>query len=342
MAWVLLAACLAGGWFWQRQFMREFLYFNGFRQMRAGDARGAAASLLAAWKEHPREVNSNYEMGNAYVRSGDVEKGLWGYGEALKANAGYDEIYFNRAIVLKRLGRLAEARGDLQVSTLINPLNLTAWQALAETYLSAPDKDALAPAAITDFKEAVRAFPRDGNLWNTLGYFYTLRKDYKDARDAYGKGVRVDPGNRMLAENLAGVSRQLGVRNDPDLAWLAAYSGLAAGLAGTPGPQELRAADALVALDPANLKARALRAKLLFRAGRLDEAAADLRYVLDEDFPDNSARYGLAVILERKGDLKGAAAEWRMFLEFEPDNAAVAARLKALERGADGGEVKNL
>ncbi len=333
LAWALLGACLAGAWFWQRQFKREFLYFEGFRAMRAGDARGAAESLFGAWQAHPREVNSNYEMGNAYVRSGDEQKGLWAYGEALKSNAGYDEIYFNRAIVLKRLGRLAEARADLRASTLINPMNLTAWQALAEAYLTDPGKAALAPEAVADFSEAVRVFPHDGNLWNTLGYFYTLAKDYKAARDAYGRGVLEDPENRMLAENLAGVSRQLGTVNDPDLAWLAAYSRLAASLSGTPGPGDLKAADGLVAAHPGNVKALALRAKLLFKAGRLDEAAADLRAVLAEDYADNSARYGLAVILEKKGDLKGAAAQWRAFLELEPGNSAVAARLKADSQG---------
>lgn len=333
-AWALIACCLAGGWFWQRQFMREFHYFDGFKAMRSGNLSEAADDLLAAWKSHPREVNSDYEMGNAYVRAGELEKGVWAYGEAIKSNSGYDEIYFNLAVVLKRLGRHQEALKYLQLSSLINPLNPTTWQALAEEYLNLPDKTAAAPAAVQDFREAVRVFPGDGNMWNTLGYFYTLTKDFKAARDAYAAGVKAAPENTMLAENLAGVSRQLGVKNDPDLAWLAAYSALSRRLASpSAGPQELKAADALLELSPGNLKAMTLKAKLLFKAGRLDEAAAGLKAVLAADPQDNLARYGLAVIYEKQGNVPAARSEWETFLQFEPGNAAVAARLKALAEG---------
>jgi tetratricopeptide (TPR) repeat protein len=331
-AWLMLALCFAGLWMWERQFKREFLYFNGFRAMRVNNSAAATANLLAAWEAQPREVNSNYEMGNAYVRAGDLEKGVWGYGEALKANAGYDEIYFNLAIVLKRLGRAQDSLKYLQASSLINPLNPTTWQALAEVYLGAPDKAAVARAAVLDFREAVRVFPNDANMWNTLGYFAMMDKDYKAAREAYARGVKADPENKMLVENLLGVSRQLGIKSDPDLAWLAAYLRLSSALAGDAvAPGALSQAEALLALDPSSLKALTLRAKLLFKAGRLDEAARDLEAVLAANPADNGARYGLAVMREKTGDLRAAAALWREFLQFEPGNAAAAGRLKALE-----------
>jgi Flp pilus assembly protein TadD/O-antigen ligase len=333
-AWVLIACCLAGTLFWQRQFMRELYYFDGFKAMRTGNVREAADDLLTAWKWHSREVNSNYEMGNAYVRAGDLDKGVWAYGEALKSNAGYDEIYFNLAVVLKRQGRLQEALKDLQVSSIINPLSPTTWQAMAEIYLSLPDKAAAAQAAIQDFREAVRVFPNDGNMWNTLGYFYTLTGDMAGARAAYASGVKAAPENSMLVENLTGISRKLGIKNDPDLAWLAAYSALTRELAApAPSPRALDEADALLRMSPGNLKAMTLKAKLLFKAGRLDEAASGLKTVLDANERDNMARYGLAVIYEKQGNIPAARSEWETFLQFEPDNAAAAARLKALGGG---------
>ncbi len=330
-AWALLACCLACGWFWQRQFMREFHYFNGFRIMRTGNSAAAAEELLAAWKSQPREVNSNYEMGNAYVRSGELEKGVWAYREALNSNAGYDEIYFNLAIVLRRLGRNDEALKYLQASSLINPLSRTTWQAIAEVYFAAPDKAAVAPAAAADLSEAAKVFPYDGNVWNALGYFYMLGKNLKAARAAYASGVKAAPENAMLAANLAGIAHQLGIVNEPTLAWLAAYTALARSLEGPALPQgALEAADALVAMDPGSEKALALRARLLFKAGRLDEARTDLLSALRKNPEDNQARYGLAVIYEKQGNLPAAREEWGTFLQYEPANAAVAARLKAL------------
>lgn len=332
-AWLLLACCAGGAFIWQRQFLREFRYFNGFKLMRGNNTAAAAAELYRAWQAHPREVNSNYEMGNAYARAGDEPKAVWAYREALKSNAGYDEIYFNLAIVLKRQGRAQEALDLLKVSSLINPLNSVTWQAMAEIYLAAPDRAAVAAEAAAHFKEAVRAFPRDPVMWNTLGYFHTLLRDYPAARAAYARGVKMDPSNRMLVENLAGVARQMGLKKDPDLDWYNAYAALAPQADSGPDvPGMLRRADALVALDPANARALMVRGKLLFRAGRLAEARADLEAALREAPFENQARYGLAVILEKEGNIPAAVSQWQRFLETEPGNAAVAARLAALQQ----------
>jgi len=331
--WLLLACCLAGAWYWQRQFTREIRYFSGFKAMRSNKYSAAAAELFSAWKAHPREVNSNYEMGNAYVRTGDLEKGAWAYSEALKSNAGYDEIYFNLAIILKRLGRQAEALKYLRVSSFINPLNPLSWQALAEVYLAMPDKAALAGLAAADFEEAAKISPYNGNTWNTLGYFYTLKEDYPAARSAYSRGIMFSPENNMLPENLAGVCRRLGLREDPALQWLTRYSLLTKVLNGpelAPGTE--KAMEELLARAPQNLKARTLRAKYFFKAGRLPEARADLEAVLRENYADNSARYGLAVIYEKEGNSALARAEWARFLQLEPGNAAVASRLAGLPR----------
>ncbi len=331
-AWALLLCCFGAAWFWQRQFTREFHFFNGFRAMRSNNFPAAVAQLRTAWEAGPREVNSNYEFGNAYVRTGELEKGAWAYGEALKSNSGYDEIYFNLAIIQKRLGRSGEALKNLQVSSVINPLNLTTWQAMAEVYLARQDRESVAARAAEDFEEAVKIFPDDPGMWNTLGYFYTLVKNYEAARKAYGRGVKADPGNPMLAENLAGVSRRLGLKSDPDLAWLDAYSRLEK-IAGAPGdaaPREVKEADALLALEPANPKARLLRAKIYFKAGRLPEARAALEGLLKEKYADNQTRYGLAVIYEKEGNVPLARAEWERFLQLEPGNVTVERRLRAL------------
>ena len=332
-AWLLLACCAGGALLWQRQFLREFRYFNGFKMLRGNNAAAAAAELKRAWQAHPREVNSNYEMGNAYVRAGEATAAVWAYRQALKANAGYDEIYFNLAIVLKRQGNPREALDLLKISSLINPLNAVTWQAMAEIYLGAADRAALARDAVAHFSEAVRAFPRDPAMWNTLGYFHTLLRDYQAARDAYARGVMIEPANRMLVENLAGVVRQLGRRNDPALDWYNAYAALAPQADAGPAVAELlRRADALVAMDPGNARALLLRGKLLFRAGRLAGARADLETALLEAPADNQARYGLAVIYEKEGNVPAAVTQWSRFLENEPGNAAAAARLAALRQ----------
>lgn len=330
-AWALIILCLSGVWLWQRQVVREFNYFKGFRAMRKGAIPTALKALDRAWRAHPREVNCNYEYGNAFVRAGQLEKGVWAYGEALRSNAGYDEIYFNLAVVQKRLGRTGEALDNLRVSAAINPLNKMVWQAMIEIYLASPDRAAVAAEALADLRPAAVVFPWDPPIWNALGYFHTLVRDYKSAHDAYARGVRAAPDDRQLAENLVGVSRQLRMKDDPDLKWLAEYRRLQKAANAPEMPRTaLAAADSMLAGAPDSPKARLLRAKIYYRADRLAEAKKTLREVLRDNPSDNQARYGLASIYEKEGETGLARAEWERFLELEPGNSAVKSRLEAL------------
>jgi Tfp pilus assembly protein PilF len=94
---------------------------------------------------------------------------------------------------------------------------------------------------------------------------------------------------------------------------------------------ELKAADDLLSRDPASPKARLVRSKLYFRAGRLAEAKAGLKSLLLENDLDNQARYGLASIYEKEGDKKMAREMWERFLQIEPGSAIAAQRLRALQ-----------
>lgn len=326
-ACLLLLFCAGGAWYWSAQFARELHYFRGFKAMRRNDFGGAAAELKKAYDFHGREVNNNYELANAYVRAGDLSAAKWAYGEALKSNAGYDEIYFNMAIVEKRLDETDSALSHLKVSAFINPLSVTTYNAMAEIYVKAGARAAKEAEEI--FKPAARTFPGDSAILNTLGYFYTLLKDYRSAKDMYGRGVRANPGDALLAQNLIGVAAQLGLKDDPDVLWLGKYREVQERLSANDVSVSARAAaDALVRLDPENSGALALRARLNYKAGDLVSAKRDLLAVLRANPSDSGARYGLAVIYEKEGDFKSARSEWKTLLQAEPGNAAAAEHLK--------------
>ncbi|MBI4802696.1 MAG: O-antigen ligase family protein [Elusimicrobia bacterium] len=325
---VLAVFCVWGINCWRAQFMREVYYFKGFKVMRKNDFAGAAAALKKAYDSHPREVNSNYEMGNAYVRAGDLAAAKWAYGEALNSNAGYDEIYFNLAIVNKKLGETALALDNLKVSAFINPLNNTVFHALAELYVK--DADVNAKEAAEIFESAVGLFPADANLLNTLGYFYTRLKDSRRAKESYARAVKLNPRDTMLVQNLFGVAAQLGLKDDADLRWFKAYKEVEDKLLAGDASSVQASADRLVALDPGNLHALGLRAKVRFKAGNTAKAKEDLLAILAADPRENNARYGLAVVYEKEGDFENARREWDKILAAEPNNAAAAEHLSKL------------
>ena len=337
-AWTIAAAltalALASAAYWQGQFRREAIYFSGFKMMRKGDFRGAAAELRRAYSAWPREVNTNYELGNAYVRSGDLETAVWAYGEALKANCGYDEIFFNLAMVEKRLGDVRSAAENLKVSALINPLNVQTYQAAAEIYLK--DPTAYAGEAVALLEGASRVLRRDASLANTLGYFYGISGDLPSAAAAYGLALRLDPSNKVFEENLRGVSARSAKAGAPHLEWLEAYRAADRRLAAGDAAGAMSYADRLLDGLGDGAQSRYLRSKIFFAAGDMAGARAELAAVLKADPGHGEARYGLASVLERSGELEEAARQWSLLLEREPGNARAAARLEALR--ARGGQ----
>ncbi len=329
----VLAAALAAAGFvgrhWTGQWMREALYFTGFKFMRRGDSRGASELLERAYRWHSREVNTNYELGNAYARSDLYEKAVWAYQEALNANAGYDEIYFNIATILSlRLNRRDEAIDRYRVSWAINPVA----QATTGNYASS----LLQRAGPGDREEAegvlawgVQLFPEDMNMAMTLASLEVQSGSYAKAETVLEgllqRQPNLAPAETVLRQALAKSGRPapavlgrvaafhkleelIGRRDYGDEALRLARAAAADFPSSTAavfylGNLELIHGDAAAAArllsqalqgDPRNLGARLNLAQAYRRLGRRDEAMAQFRAVLAEDPNNASARAGLA------------------------------------------------
>jgi tetratricopeptide (TPR) repeat protein len=127
--------------------MNQILFFKGFKvaqstQFQNKDdmqkvrmLQNAAATLLKAHEHRRLEVNNNYELGNAYARLRYYDKTIWAYQEALRANAGYDEIYFNMATVYNQHGDFGKAIEFYSISNAINPRNKEVYTGLSNIYI---------------------------------------------------------------------------------------------------------------------------------------------------------------------------------------------------------------
>lgn len=169
----LLAAVLASGatgivWCY-RAWRAEISYFEGYKRSQSGDLAGAARHLEASRRWRRLEVNNAYELANVMLRQAraagdnglvDESKRLLllavdAYDEALRANAGYDEIHFNKATALLPLGRRDEAVAHLQTSLRINPQQEMTYRLLADVFARGGDAAALESL----LAQAVRVFP---------------------------------------------------------------------------------------------------------------------------------------------------------------------------------------
>lgn len=192
----------------------EINFFQGFKMSKGGvDLLGASRHLENAYRWHQLEVNNNYELGNVYARMGSRDKALFMYQRALDANAGYDEIYFNRATLLMQSGQFDEAIRYYRFCLAINPLSQQAYNALAGLYF----KDIARYRADVEklYRQGVTVFPHDKDMWNNLGYYYTQVGDWANARAGYEQALALDPQFVLAKQNLAVVMARIKAGNLP-------------------------------------------------------------------------------------------------------------------------------
>src|SRR4029078_8408241 len=137
----------------------EVNFFKGFKLSKGGvDLVSGSRYLNRAYQCHHLEVNNNYELPNVYARTGDKEKAIFMYQRALDANAGYDEIYFNRATILMQMGKIEPARENYRLCLTINPTPHDAYNALASLYLKDIARNGNAVEAL--YQQGLQLFPQ--------------------------------------------------------------------------------------------------------------------------------------------------------------------------------------
>jgi O-antigen ligase/Tfp pilus assembly protein PilF len=190
-----------------RVWAEEVHFFKGFKASKRGDLNSARIELEKAHRFFPMDVNNNYELANVYARMGLSDEALKMYQKALDANAGYDEIYFNRATMLMNLKRDEEAIQNYQRVLSMNPLSKDGYNALANVYLKDIPRYGLAAEAM--YRRAVQVFPEDKELWNNLGYLEVQLQRWPEAYAAYSKALEIDPTFEIARRNLALVAPRL-------------------------------------------------------------------------------------------------------------------------------------
>lgn len=326
----LVCACLFAAWWQVRFWNREAWYFAGFKQIRQGNMPAATRSLERSRAWGPREVNAIYELGNAYARSGQPAKAAEAYEGALKANAGYDEIFFNLGTVYaSHLGRPDKAGGYFETAWALNPLSDSVVNGLSAFYLRDPAKNkAVAEALLT---EATRIFPENTNHWNNLGYLMTMDRRWAEAEAAYSRALEIQPEAAVLEQNLYAVANQSGRPKAAILGDLGELRAIdAAAAKGDWSEGQLKRAAALVSRRPSFLKARFIYGSLLLANRRAPEAAAELEGVVARDPRRAAPRVNLANAYLAMKRNEAAAAQLRAALALEPGNALIRSRLAAM------------
>ncbi|MEK7390064.1 MAG: tetratricopeptide repeat protein [Elusimicrobiota bacterium] len=332
VAGALVSAALYGVWWQVRFWEREAWYFAGFKLIRQGNVPAAQQALVRSRAWGPREVNAIYELGNVYARSGRPQEAADAYLGALRANTGYDEIYFNLGtIYAAQLGQTEKGRAYYETAWALNPLSNETINALSAVYLRDPTKNAGRASAL--LAEAARIFPGNANHWNNLGYALSLQKRWAEAEAAYVKALELMPESPMMERNLEALAAQSGRPRAPilnDLAQLRAIDAAAA--KGVRSAELLRRIADVAQRRPGLLMARFIYGSLLLADRRPGEAVVELEHVVATDGRRASPRINLGNAYLALGKPAEAEAQFRAVLAVEPGHVLAREQLRAMGR----------
>lgn len=313
--------------FWKNQFLREVYYFKGFKEMRKGNYALAKISLEKAFNYDQREVNNNYELANCYVKNDELEKAIWMYKEAINTNAGYDEIYFNLAVIENKIGRVKDSIDNLRMSVWINPTSINAYYMLLTNILKNNDYT----LAFHIGEDAIKNYKYESKFYSYIGYLYEIKNDIKQAAIYYEKALILSPYNKKYILNYERVKKFSDKKGYIDR-FLLLYNKLNNPAGKININDVFKEVESLENVFGKELMLEYLKAKTYFLAGDYEKSKKILKYILSENDRLNEARYGLAVIYEKENDTENAIKQWEKFLSYEPDNNIVKDRIDKLKK----------
>lgn len=343
-------------------------YRLGQVEKAAGKAAEARSALESARSLDPGCVAATYELGLLAVQEGQLEPAVSLFEEVLKKQPTAVQAHFPLGQALQRLGRQAEAKPHLAASAARElsvggraacsdafEAELRPLATGAAAYIMRSQAARLAgrtEEALAELRQAVTVAPSDPIAHQALGKLLAGQGQLEAALGEYRKAVELDPAAAELKVDLGLLLEQSGDRAAAGKLFreaLAKNENLApahfgqARLAlaeGKPGPA-LEALGQVLQLEPANDRARGLRAELLIELKRPEEALEDVRHLLDQSPPaDPMEHASLAWAAAALGDRERAARHLEKVAAQEdaPARARAAAhfRLASLKLEAEG------
>lgn len=186
--------------------------YLAFRMAERNAAVDPAEVAIEKWqqaaKASPDDAATLTSLGYAYQEAGRYEEALREYDRALTLDPKNLAALYNRTVVLRELGRDADADAGLTALLAIAPDHVLAAKALGERYVA----QGRYAEALRVLEPAIRANPRYADMQYLAGYACERLGRAEDAAAHYREALRYAP---EMPEPSAGLER-LGEEVDPE------------------------------------------------------------------------------------------------------------------------------
>jgi Flp pilus assembly protein TadD len=288
---------------------------DGMRQRSWETARELLEKYLA---RRPQDASALVEAGFVAEQLSDAEAAADLYRRALAS----DPQVVAAALNLARLLRANAAESVLRQALQAKPADPRLLDALGTVLRQEKKLDEAEAAA----RKVLERHPKDAGAWRVLAAVEADRGHARLAESALNNARKLDPGNAAIVNELG----LLAIRRDDvvaaralfaeaarlDPAFSPAWVNLGAlALRYRDYPAAAEALSKAVETDPARAESHLALAWALEGLRRPREARAEYEKVLAADASNDDALYGRALALKAEGDLAGASAALRAYLE---------------------------
>ena len=261
-------------------------------------------------RSHPRQPEFYFELGRAYVKSGNLAKGLHWLDEALRIRGDFLPALKESGAALMDSGDLSRAA---EVLEKVSSRDAEALVDLGNVYLRQGRLDAAEHA----LQKAIGINPDLPAAHNVLGLVRLRNADPRTAEAAFREAIRIDPDLAEAQSNLGNVLAEEGdlrqatfhfkkaIAADPEN--VDAHYNLGQALAASGSMKDaLNEFQAAVRINPDLAKAHCDLGRLLAILGRPGEAEQQFRLTLQLSPDFYAAHFGMGQILAARGDVQQA------------------------------------
>lgn len=306
---VILALIIGSGavYFNTIYFISSIHFFKGFKLSRQGKFRQAKKELLASHEIYSLNVDNNYELGNVYARlvkenKDNLEKSIWAYNQAIQANPGYDEIYYNLGMMYLKKDDLDQALKNMRISERINPINPDTLRTLGDIMAKKKEYS----KATNYYKKAIsmaQEFNQSEDtikwMWNNLGYYTEIEKKFKSAAEAYIKALEIDPDMNSAKNNLFRVMKKIDRKSEvQNIKGL--FNQAENYIKSKKWSEAISKIKQILEIDPVNFKAMLYKANIYFKMGKLNKAEKSYKLILALDPDNKTASRNLEILNQTK------------------------------------------
>jgi tetratricopeptide (TPR) repeat protein len=275
----------------------------------------AAHQFELALAGYPDQYLAGFNLVLARVKSGEYPGAIVEGEKLIAAGQQKAELYNLLAEAYEKAGDTKRAYDSLRSATKIEPSSEANYIDLISLCIDHKNYDLASEIAAV----GLIRLPTSERIHVQLGVVFAMKEQFEEAQKEFEIAERLTPGRSLPYVALALVMMQMNragdavqklrdrVHQSPDDYLALWYLGEALNRNGTTqgSPEQKEAIAALqrsVQLDPDISQSRELLGKLLYREGRLDEAASQLELAIRLDPGNEAAIYQLAQVYSKKGD----------------------------------------